>query len=515
MSGIRVASGHTLYSLYTEGIIIMAQPQDFQTAMQAELQELRAGFEKAMSEAQGNTTLMQQASQEFQSRIQEVMQRYQQLMTAAAEPTANAIPRDVRENTYSNDRCSLDLNAIAYRGDRNQFHVLLQDKTVAEIVAVMQKQRAVLPKNKRLLSRALRMSKQMAPQLFSVFDNIRDKIKLNIKVELYAVQDPHFNAFCMHHGDDKYSICFHSGLLERFSEAELAFVVGHELGHALFDHARIQVSGMLQMFGQHLTPVQMIKLRAWERAGEISADRIGLICAGGFIPAATAFFKLSSGISDDRYKFELNDYMEQYSDLASYLKENDGPDIDDVYSSHPFNPIRLKALELFSRSDIFKKSAGSGTSELKIADVENEIMSFVRLMEPGYLDDKSDVGQAVKDFFFYSGYLVTCADGRVSEAELHKLASFLDPNQMQGKLDEVRGLKEDDLMPRILELSKVVSLNLPLVSKLNLIRDLMTVMVADGEIAAEEVRVMENVCSVLGINPDFVHASIDAMVSAA
>ena len=63
------------------------------------------------------------------------------------------------------------------------------------------------------------------------------------------------------------------GLLETFSDAELRFVLGHEIGHAVFDHFAIPmpITATLEDVGGKFVsrPVQL-KLYLWCRAAEVS-----------------------------------------------------------------------------------------------------------------------------------------------------------------------------------------------------------------------------------------------------
>ena len=92
-----------------------------------------------------------------------------------------------------------------------------------------------------------------------------------------------------------------SSLLEGFEPDGLQFVIGHELGHHLFDHRRIPVGALLGGEVQ-IGAALALRLFAWQRYAEISSDRAGLACAGRLEPAAHALFKLSSGLRGGRVR---------------------------------------------------------------------------------------------------------------------------------------------------------------------------------------------------------------------
>ena len=67
---------------------------------------------------------------------------------------------------------------------------------------------------------------------------------------------------------------FSSSLLEAFNDSELLFVMGHELGHHVYDHHQIPIGYVLR--GRQPPPADLaLDLFAWARYAEISAERAG------------------------------------------------------------------------------------------------------------------------------------------------------------------------------------------------------------------------------------------------
>jgi len=123
-----------------------------------------------------------------------------------------------------------------------------------------------------------------------------------------------------------------SRLLEQFTPAELRFVIGHELGHAALDHYGIPMpitAAIEDMAGTIVSRHTALKLYAWARSAEISADRIGLICAKDPEAAASGFFKLASGMSSDRVRPDLSAFARQVESLASAPEAREKPRDDD------------------------------------------------------------------------------------------------------------------------------------------------------------------------------------------
>jgi Zn-dependent protease with chaperone function len=121
--------------------------------------------------------------------------------------------------------------------------------------------------------------------------------------EVYVQQDPRVNAHVL--GIDKPWIVITTGALDLFEEAELRFVVGHELGHVLSGHAvyRTLLYYLLQLASRVAwVPVAGWGLRAvvfaleeWQRSSELSCDRAGLLVGQDVAASLRSHMKTAGG----------------------------------------------------------------------------------------------------------------------------------------------------------------------------------------------------------------------------
>ena len=122
------------------------------------------------------------------------------------------------------------------------------------------------------------------------------------KWEINLIRDKQINAFCMPGG----KIAFYSGVLDqlRLSDDEVAMVMGHEMAHALREHARAQIgktqatglglSVTAQLFGLGdlgnlgARALTQLASRKFSRDDEGEADLVGMELAArsGFSPQA-------------------------------------------------------------------------------------------------------------------------------------------------------------------------------------------------------------------------------------
>ncbi|MEO1272542.1 MAG: M48 family metallopeptidase, partial [Myxococcota bacterium] len=201
---------------------------------------------------------------------------------------------------------------------------------------------------RNLLSRALRVTRSMSPELAEGVTQAREQLGLEAPVELYVVSQPEFNATCAREHNGLVIVTLTSRLVEEFSSAEIRFVIGHELGHALFGHFDIPMpaTAVLHQYGvPFVSKAMALKLYAWCRVTEVTADRVGAVCAGDPKAAISGLFKLASGTSSPRLKPDLEAFANQVHSLSSTPEARDASHDQrtlDCFSTHPYNPIRVR-----------------------------------------------------------------------------------------------------------------------------------------------------------------------------
>ncbi len=171
-------------------------------------------------------------------------------------------------------------------------------KQYAQMLAQAQSQRALAPEGHPQLERLRAIGRRLIP--FAQPWNSRAS---GWRWEVNLFGSKQLNAFCMPGG----KIAFYSGILDqlRLSEDEMAMVMGHEMAHALREHARerlakTQATGIGLAIGAQLLGLgqigelganlgtQLLALQ-YSRDDESEADLVGLELAarGGFDPRAS------------------------------------------------------------------------------------------------------------------------------------------------------------------------------------------------------------------------------------
>ena len=346
---------------------------------------------------------------------------------------------------------------------------------------------------RHLLATSVRLSPGMAAGVHKKADRCVERLGIDSPLELYAYASPQFNAACFKPEEGRVFIMFSSSLLEAFNDSELLFVMGHELGHHVYGHHQIPIGYVLR--GRQPPPADLaLDLFAWSRYAEISADRAGAFCAQDLESVARALFKLASGITDERVvRFELDEFLAQVDDMLAFDdKPGQGAPKQDWFSTHPFSPLRVKALKLFHGSDLM---AATGIDKPTLEDQVQQIMS---LMEPDYLQGKTDSNRAMRDLFLGAAVVIANAYEGISKKERDILKRYLGETYSLDTLDPDR-LKED-LPRRTAEVKDRVNQ----AQRMQVLRDLCVVATTEKPISDAERDLLNHIASELEVPVGFV-----------
>ena len=454
------------------------------------------------AQASGNYGKIQEASTLFQNITTELaaeyLKRIEEINAINHKEVADREPQ-----IYTNNRSNIDLNLLVYDGDRDYVLEFQKDELIQKTLEQVNENSGKFKSRKHLLKSSLRLTKTLAPMLHKIGEHCKDVLKLKADIEFFVYQNDMFNASCYPPDENKLYIILSSGILERFSKDELTFVVGHEIGHVLFEHFDYPVRQILDIGENNLAPIHAMKLYAWNRNAEISADRAGLLCCQNFEAVGRTFFKLSSGVTTDSLDFQLNAYIEQFVDLEEVLNDST-LDPSDWYSSHPFSPLRIKALDLFNKSETYAAFNPSVAGEITEEAMEMEIKRIMSLMEPENLDDNGEHSEKIQRLMFLGGYLISNADGVVDDSEIQALSSIVSPKVFANCMMTIKGLTQQEMINEVQQLTQDLDIVLSVMQKLNILRDLSIISYADGHIDDSEVNVLYNLAMLLRINTDFI-----------
>ena len=266
-----------------------------------------------------------------------------------------------------------------------------------------------------LLSRGIQLNKIIAPRLYQICSDVKKTIDFDEDIDFYIISDVEFNAFSINGFNYvPHIICLTSSLVQSFSDDELAFVIGHEIGHLIFKHSQLGiVRSMLINNASRSLPAQIQNIFArWQKYGEISSDRIGYIAMPNIETIGKVFFKLASGLSEEHLQFNIKEYLNQLDNIKNMSRS-------EFFASHPSNLVRLKCLELFSQSEFYSECKQTPMSQDELKAAMHEVLNLLEY------HPKNDDQKYAVEFIASVGMFISCVDGEINPKENETLYNFL------------------------------------------------------------------------------------------
>jgi len=371
--------------------------------------------------------------------------------------------------------------------DEQGLERLMQDEVVQRALESGKALRARTAMRMRLLGGAVMVDPAVLPHLAQAVEGLTSRYPDIGDVECFVFHASSVNAFVTK-GRTRTLMAVSSGAVNHLEAAELEFVLGHEVGHALFGHADV-VIGNLADDGS-LLPASAMRIRAWQRAAEISADRAGLLLCGSIDAAAHAVFKAASGIVAPGMVVSPERFAAQWHRLVDEVIDEGERGFWQI--THPFPPLRMQAMLAFWEA--FKTDAPWEA----VAEANRAIDSMLAMMDP------SDADGALRDrvlsgFFFWGGLYIALADFTVQPEEERRLRSV-----MPSDVDFDDALRQGNARPAVcLEQFKAVNhtrrRKLTPVELHRIVYGLIDVASADGKITHGEMDRLRELAAVLGV----------------
>jgi len=207
---------------------------------------------------------------------------------------------------------------------------------------------------------------------------------------------------------------------------------------------------------------------------------------------------LSSGLTSKIVEFSLDDFVKQVDDMKiDNQQPGQGAPQSDWFSTHPFSPLRVKALKLFENSELYGGKQSKSVLELGV-------QSVLSLMEPSYLEAKSDTAVAMRRLLFAGLIAVADAEDGISDEELEVFAQFFGKYAFSDKLD-IEKTKET-LPGRIKEVLDKASET----QRMQVLHDMCHMAKTGGGVSKLERAVLDQVAEGLSIPSEFVcQATVD------
>jgi Zn-dependent protease with chaperone function len=188
----------------------------------------------------------------------------------------------------------------------------------------------------RQASSMLRITEKSMPLVFNVARTAAFRLDVPLP-PVYMVFDDTPNAYTQGFWG-QHAIVLHSKLLEVLEIDELAFILGHELGHVKKEHVTLMVLSSPRMFSLVRVPLQLLFNR-WSLKAEYTADRAGVLACRSSQTATRALMKISFGVDPRRVDCIADELSDVCSTAFGRLVE--------LLGDHPLLKNRICALDRY------------------------------------------------------------------------------------------------------------------------------------------------------------------------
>ena len=275
----------------------------------------------------------------------------------------------------------------------------------------------------RIFKSSIRVSNEVMKPLYDMLVLAKERLGFKEPIDLYVVNNEAINACASYSFDSKtpHLIQIFSGMINTLTDEEILSILGHEIGHLIGKDA--EISRLMDfVYGDSLektTPRFLdAKLQMLSQLNEIRCDRCGCIASGTLEPNVTSQFTLMCGVNHDRFGGGVQGILSRCSSNIEMIKDGRVQLHD---STHPDDPIRIRAMEIFCKNNDTKQ----------MEQEMEEIIDLVRLWHK----DKMDKHYA--DFIVSAGLMIADIDGKITDEEIEAIIN----NIIQYKMFPVKEFK--------------------------------------------------------------------------
>lgn len=343
---------------------------------------------------------------------------------------------------------------------------------------------------------SLKVKPSILPAFHKLCTDVIDKLGFVGEIDFYITGNSTVNACSYASGDEKrpHIIEINSGLFTLMNEEELKFVVGHEIGHLINSDATIS---KLYRFiypdkeaEEECPDFLQKRVQLYNQLAELSADRYGYMANENLEACVTAVFKMASGLFLEKMNVSMDNLMTENAERLEFFLKDSGIS----NGTHPVNPIRIRAIELFAQA---KTQTGltRGMNELI-----NVLQNFVY----------SELDMAMADFIASAGLFVMQMDNKrhINEEDyiLTHLASFcLFPHK------ELKRIEKGDVAKTLNEsIAKILDMAPEMRS--NLLRYFIDVAFSDYELEENELNLIFNFGNKIGFSEEQISTAIGVKI---
>jgi len=278
---------------------------------------------------------------------------------------------------------------------------------------------------RRLLASHVRLSPNMAPELFSHCEAAAKALGITKPIELYqaAGDENAANWICA----DTVFISLQGAMLQQLDREALIALLGHEFGHHLAHTDSFSQSprqrAILEASGVAFDSTKPRAIRAiasrLAMAKEFTADRFAVLANGSLDGAARLLMSIVTGLPAERLRGDVDAYIAQ----AKALFEDGEASQFHTIGSHPEHLLRVYALSLFVESDLFMRLIGKEGDGRCISEVDQHLAKLLTAADEHIFEAENDrtLAPEIQEFALCAATLLGSSDGELDEHEAKAL----------------------------------------------------------------------------------------------
>lgn len=290
----------------------------------------------------------------------------------------------------------------------NQIYGALQGEIVEQIIKKSKISEQDTYWRSVMEGHSMKIDKEILGDLYELCHEVMDRLEFKEQVDFYITGDSSVNAFSLAASEEgnAHIVNINSALFNLMTRDELKFVIGHELGHLISRDTEFQTLVTFVFPTETTIPVLLqYKLRLYNQLAELVADRYGYLATMDLSVCVTAFFKLASGLDLNKMNVSIDSLIADNNKRLEYFIKDRGMS----RATHPVNPIRVQALNLYA----------SVKTQEALDEGMDELISI--LLKVG--DNELDEWLAL--FIASAGLKVATLDCTLSESELDGIIDAL------------------------------------------------------------------------------------------
>ena len=343
-------------------------------------------------------------------------------MKTKASNLFNWFSKSVEDINIVKSRSNFNPSIELERQIGEQIYNALQGTVVEEVLKKIRMSGSDTYWRSNMEGHSLKVDKELLPDFHRLCHDVKEKLNFEEPVDFYITGDSTVNAFSVaaEEEGEPHIVNINSALFDLMTTDELKFVIGHELGHLINKDTALARLIRFVFPPEANVPVSLqYKIRLHDQLAELVADRYGYIATENLDVCVTAFFKLASGLDLAKMNVSIEALIADNNRRLEYFLKDKGVS----RASHPVNPIRVQALNLFATS--------KSEEELQVG--MDELISILMKVGTCELDEHT------ARFIASAGLIVANIDEGINEDEIKSVIESLASMKMFPRkfLDEI------------------------------------------------------------------------------